>query len=437
MANKQKVIDFLHNNKFEQINCNKFVKDLLEDMKNGLSAKSLSDPSIADEPMLVASSKIPHSLPSNSSTIVIDAGGTNFRSCLVTIKEAGQIEISHLQKTSMPATKTELSKKEFYDAIAQNLEHLKNLSTNIGFCFSYAMEITPDNDGKVLKFSKEIKAPEVIGTLVGHELKLALKDHGWNDINKIILLNDTMASLLSGIIYSNGKKEYSSYIGFILGTGLNNAYIENEPIEKLLPSDSSSEHIIVCEGGMYGKLPQSNFDVSVDKNSTGPGTSKLEKMCSGAYLGPIAYYAIKQACEEQLFSSQFSHTFKQLDNVMAVDIDEFLNNPNDSFTKLGSLINNSDDCEILEYILETIIKRTADIVACILTASILKSGKGKQKELPICIVGNGSTFWKAHGLFDSIKEKMNELLTDDWLRYYEIIKIDNDIVLGTSTAAFI
>ena len=55
----------------------------------------------------------PAESPKNESVIVIDAGGTNFRSCLVTFDAEGNPEISELEKTSMPGIERELSKKEF------------------------------------------------------------------------------------------------------------------------------------------------------------------------------------------------------------------------------------------------------------------------------------------------------------------------------------
>ena len=43
--------------------------------------------------------------------------------------------------------------------------------TAIGFCFSYAAEMTPDKDGKLLYFTKEIKARGVVGELIGANLR--------------------------------------------------------------------------------------------------------------------------------------------------------------------------------------------------------------------------------------------------------------------------
>ena len=124
----------------------------------------------------------------------------------------------------MPGLERELSKAEFFDAIADKIEYLKNRADRIGFCFSYSMIITREGDGIPNSLSKEIKASEVVGVPVGATLRQVLEKRGWNTISHIALLNDTVAALLAGAAGNNGT--YSSYIGFILGTGMNGAYIQ-------------------------------------------------------------------------------------------------------------------------------------------------------------------------------------------------------------------
>ena len=155
------------------------TRAMLADMESGLEKdpsglpleKAGMEPSLE---MIPTWTKLPDSVPQNEPVIVIDAGGTNFRSCLVKFDSKGNPEITNLEKCGMPGIKKELSKEEFFDAIAENLDHLKNMSSRIGFCFSYAMKITKDGDGQVISFSKEIKAKEVIGSLVGNSTAVLL-----------------------------------------------------------------------------------------------------------------------------------------------------------------------------------------------------------------------------------------------------------------------
>lgn len=77
----------------------------------------------------------------------------------------------------MPASGGEtLGKSEFYDSIAQSIAPLCDEGGDVGFCFSYPVDMESNLDGKVKSFSKEVKAPQVIGTYVGAETLAALKN---------------------------------------------------------------------------------------------------------------------------------------------------------------------------------------------------------------------------------------------------------------------
>ena len=193
---------------------------ILDDMRKGLKKEP------ADQDMIRTFCNPPENSACGKSVIVIDAGGTNFRSCLVTFDENGNPQISEMEKTKMPGVEKELSREEFFQQFATNLEHLKNKADRIGFCFSYPMEIKENGDCVLLGFSKEVKAPEVVGSAVGKCLKEELEKNGWNSIKRITLCNDTVAALLAGAACAIEGDRFSSYIGYILGTGMNAAYLQ-------------------------------------------------------------------------------------------------------------------------------------------------------------------------------------------------------------------
>ena len=118
------------------------IDALLYDMQLGLDCPQDSLPH-ASQQMIPTWTNPPDRVPKNETVIVIDAGGTNFRSCSVRFDNEGRPSIENLERRSMPGIEREYSKKEFFDTIASYLEHLKGKSAKIGFCFSYAMKITP------------------------------------------------------------------------------------------------------------------------------------------------------------------------------------------------------------------------------------------------------------------------------------------------------
>ena len=407
MKTQNKVLDFLSSHNFSSTVADNLHNKILADMERGLKAGG------SDQAMIKAGSALVDEIAEGENAIVIDAGGTNFRSCLVT-KTADGLEISDFQKTLMPAIDRELSRQEFYKAIADNISRLKDRSNKISFCFSYAMAITEDGDGKIIRFSKEVKAPEAVGTYLGKELLQELKIQGWTKIKKINVLNDTTALLLS-----TSSLNCKSRIAFILGTGMNSAFVYKK-------------RIIVTECGMFSNLLQSDFDKTICNKTNQPKQSLLEKMSSGAYLGDLAYEIISQSCKERLFSKDFINTFNNLRHLSTADFDGIYNSEKE--TRLSALILNgsSEDADLLREIISAIIERSAYLTAEAIYAAILMADE-ENDEFPVCIACNGSTFWKTPMLKEKAENRLKKLFSAP----FEMVKIDDDIIKGSFAAAFI
>ncbi len=421
MNPKLTVFNFFNKHNFSLDVADRLHEKLLSDMRKGLATED------ADQAMIKAGLAFPPEIKEGESVIVIDAGGTNFRSCLVTKRKGcKEIEISDFQKTSMPAIDRSLSKNEFYKAIANNISRLKNKAEKISFCFSYAMDITEDGDGKIIRFSKEIKAQDAVGSYIGKELLSELKKQGWTSIKKINVLNDTAALLLSSYVDENQK--WGGRMAFILGTGMNSAYI-------------SQGRIIVTECGMFSQLPQSDFDITVCSKTSQPNQSLLEKMTSGAYMGEIAFVMIKTACKEGLFSESFVNEINKLSFISTADFDEVLidkkQTENKNKTMPSHLMSalekgSEEDLQLLREFLISIINRSANLTAESIYAAA-KSTDTENESAPICINCNGSTFWKTPLLKEKAENRLKRLLSAD----FEIMKIEDDITKGSFAAAFI
>ena len=379
----------------------------------------------------------PDNPPKNERVIVIDAGGTNFRSSLVTFDANGNPTISDFKKTVMPGVAKELSKAEFFDAIADNIDYLKNKADRIGFCFSYSMTITKDGDGIPNSLSKEIKAKEVEGIPVGAALRAVLESRGWNKIRHIALLNDTVAALLAGAA-GNGGKRYSSYIGFILGTGMNGAYIQP-------PLGGEERQIVVCENGKFGSFARSDFDAALDQKSQHPGEYMLEKCCSGGYLGPLGLVVLKAAAEDGIVSSGCAAALRGLNGLTLIELDGFLHEHGTedgrfnkaSFVEKSSNViaaccKSADDAQVLFEILDALLERCAGYAASILASCLIQGGEGKTD--PVCVLCNGTTFFKTYRLRERIESYLSRYA--DGIRY-EIASKEDDITIGTATAGLV
>lgn len=415
----------------QNVDVDDVAQAILYDMDQGLHGQK------ADQDMIRNWALPPEKKPCNKTVIVIDAGGTNFRSCLVTFDQNGIPSISDLEKTKMPGVERELSKKEFFDQFAANLEHLKDKADCIGFCFSYPVEITNDGDGILIGFSKEVKAPEVVGSKIGASLADALVEHGWKRPKSVMLLNDTVAALLAGAANPTSGNVYSSYVGFILGTGLNAAYIQ-PALPEVKGFDKAD--IINCEVGKFCKIARSDFDREFDAISAKPGTFFLEKSCSGAYMGPISYQALKAAANEGFVSPKLAAELLKLSTLTLIEVDGFLRAPYNKETTLGALLadyGTQDDYSFVFEVLDAVVNRSARFAAAILVAAVLKTDQGYDRTRPVCIVCNGTTFYKTYRTNGRVKACLEESLTKKRGLAWHAVQIENDITLGAAIGGLI
>ena len=418
--------DFLkrHGLRAEDVDSDKVLDFFSSEMKRGLEGK---ESSLA---MIATYTEAGNDIPDGESVIVMDAGGTNFRTCLVTFND-GVAEISDFQKVGMPGAKKEVTKKEFFSILADNIERFMGKSKKIGFCFSYAAEITPDHDGIPLMFSKEIKAPEVIGKRIGKELLAELSNRGYDTEGMTVsVVNDTVATLLAAKAAYKG--DASTYIGFILGTGTNTAYVErNSNIKKLTLSEGSQ--IINVESGCL-KLELSEIDAEFMKTTKDSNAYHLEKKISGAYLGPFALFVLKKAAKEGVFSSQSAENISEMNDLETKDVGGFLREAGDFSNPLSFFSANKEDAKNAYVIMRSIVERSGKLTALNLTAAVIASGEGEDPRRPVVINADGTTFYKTCFLEDYVKEYLDQILWKKEGKVCQIVSIDNSPTIGAAIA---
>ena len=365
--------------------------------------------------------------------IVLDAGGTNFRTCLVTFDENRKPVISDFQKTGMPGVKEEVSAKQFFSILADNVERLIDKSDKIGFCFSYAAEILENHDGVPLMFSKEIKAPEVIGMRIGENLLAELSRRGY-DVSKkrVSIVNDTVATLLAA------KAEYpenaSAYIGFILGTGTNTAYSELNCNIAKIGKNNNDKQIINVESGCL-KLELGDLDHAYMQTTKEPNLYHLEKKISGAYLGGFAALVIDKAIEEGVLSDEFAKRYSEIERLNTTRMSHYLEMPhNMDYDLVRCVDGQEDDAKALYKIIKAIIERAGKLTAINLTAAVLASGEGDNPRLPVIINADGTTFYKTAFLEFYTREYLDLILEKQYGRYFEIINVDSSPTIGAAIA---
>lgn len=431
---KDAVTNFLRKYKmyFEDIDIHKYVDLFLEEMRRGLAGEGSS------LKMFPSFIQFRNRILTNRPVIVLDAGGTNFRSAVIVFNDKNQPVIRNFKQSYMPGLKSEVSKDEFFRMIVENIKDIIDESDNIGFVFSYPIEVYPNRDGKLGSFTKEIKAKEVEGEFIGENLRTAIKKQGFKGDKKIVMLNDAVASLLSGVSAFQNRN-FESFIGFILGTGSNASYIEKnsnikkKSIEGLYADDYQ---IINIESGNFSKGPMGEIDLKFDSRTSNPDLNRYEKMFSGAYLGGLATEAVRFALADGLFSDAFSEKFNNSIILESSDIDDFLFYPPKKSARLIDLIKGigTRDLVILYYIFDDLIERASIFASIILTSAIIKSAKGNNPCNPICITAEGSSYYMMKNFQARIECYMRNILSQRGNYYYEINKVDNAILLGAAAA---
>ena len=87
-------------------------------------------------------------IPEGSKAAVLDAGGMNFRSAIVSIPPT----VEDKKYQPMPGAKSDVSEDEFYGAFAAELKRVAPKATvrKYGWCFSYNCDATPQLDAKLI-----------------------------------------------------------------------------------------------------------------------------------------------------------------------------------------------------------------------------------------------------------------------------------------------
>ncbi|MCF7915918.1 MAG: hexokinase [Spirochaetaceae bacterium] len=430
--------EFMHDRSMtaDQVDMDQSVRTFLSEMEKGLTG---SDSSLHMIPTYLNSQG---DLPLNTPVIVLDAGGTNFRVAQVQFTSEGKALIEKFQKYPMPGSQGYISKEEFFDTIVGYMRDvLDSWSSDsppyIGFCFSYPTEITPEKDGKLLHFSKEINAHEVEGQMIGANLNQALTRHGYSLPAGMVLLNDTVATLLAGKSAS-AEHPYSAFIGFILGTGTNSAYVEqNKNIGKLPQKLASATQIINMESGALNVISGGSIDENFDQTTKRPGFYRFEKMISGAYLGPLGSRVLEEAIDAGLFSPDTAAEIKAMLPLDTVIMDRFLHNPYSRDNPLAQACSHSADRSICFCLLDTVIERAAKMAAVNLSATILKGDAGTDPACPVAVCADGTTFFKTKDLMFRTRYYLKQYLEGRHGRYIEILHHDDAPIIGAAVAALL
>jgi len=250
--------------------------------------------------------------------LAVDLGGTNLRVCSVKLLGESNFNLTY-SKAAIPKDLmvTDSSQKLFRFIAQQIAEFMKKHHEDhyetgprrrekggggedagvenifhLGFTFSFPVHQQGINKGKLIRWTKGFDIPDAIGKDVCAELQAAIDELDL-PIKVAALVNDTVGTLMARSYSSPGKS--GAVLGAIFGTGTNGAYVEKlANVKKPMEGDydeSTGNMVVNTEWGSFDNqlnvLPNTQYDVDLDKESVNPGIQMFEKRVSGMFLGEI------------------------------------------------------------------------------------------------------------------------------------------------------
>ena len=230
--------------------------------------------------------------------LALDFGGTNVRVLRVRLLGNGKYEV--VRKVAKPLVVPGLydfvgkgsKAADLFDFLAGLIDEAidgdKTKKYRLGHTFSFPSEQQALCDAKLIVWTKEFATEGVEGQYVNKLLKAALYRQGFDNVEPVALINDTIAVLLAAA-YEYGD----TYIGSIYATGHNTCYRET------FAESAAPPMVLNLESGGFRRLIPGKYDIALDAASEKPGQQRLEKMVSGRYLGELFALALADLLGEE------------------------------------------------------------------------------------------------------------------------------------------
>ncbi|KAI1819505.1 glucokinase [Xylaria intraflava] len=298
-------------------NVNEGVQEFLRQMNEGLHKDGTS---ISQIPTYVTG--VPNGTEKGL-YMAVDLGGTNFRVCSVHLNGDATFDLTCNKVVIPKELMVARTAKELFSFLAKQIElflkthHEEHFEAHVrrrrnskaptgyedenifqlGFTFSFPVQQSGINKGALMRWTKGFDIPDAIGkdvcALLQDEIDLLHLP-----VKVAALVNDTVGTLMARSYESPGKT--ATLLGAIFGTGTNGAYVEKiTNIHKSIDGEydkSTGEMVINTEWGSFDNqlntLPNTPYDIKLDRESVNPGMQMFEKRVSGMFLGEIVRLAL-------------------------------------------------------------------------------------------------------------------------------------------------
>ncbi|KAK1589354.1 hypothetical protein Q3G72_033115 [Acer saccharum] len=252
---------------------------------------------------------------------------------------------------------------------------------------------------------------DAVGKAFILDINQALEKHGVN-MHVYALVDDCIGNLAGGRYYNK-----DGVAAVTLGMGTNAAYVESsQSVPKWQgPSPKSGEMVISLEWGNFSSshLPVTEFDASIDAESSNPGSRIFEKMVSGMYLGEIVRRVLlKMAQQTALFGDvppklMVPYLLRSPDMAaMHQDTSEDHEVVNEKLQEIFGITNSTPMVrEIVAEVCDIVAERGARLVGAGIVGIIKKLGRIENKKSVVIVEG---------GLYEHYRVFRNYLHSSVW-----------------------
>lgn len=372
---------------------------------------------------------------SQEDILVVDAGGTHFRRAMVHFTTRGP-RIEHLTTLDMPGAKEPLDREAFFQDIAQKIApYVEQFHPHrLGFCFSYPVEITPERDGRLIAFTKELQVRDAEGALLGRELTQRLPGS-----MHITVLNDATAALLGAVAVGREENRLHS-VGLILGTGMNSSYVEangniaKDPSLRVMKGWTA----VNLESGGYDKIQRGTADLRLDQKTANPGKQRMEKMMSGAYLGSLFQETVRLAEEEGHLPQGRLEKLLGTRPLTTRELTQFAQGSPDEEDPLHILDRNlsSDESEFLHALAKGLLRRAAKLAVINVLGIAMKIKKIRPDLSTVPLVLEGSTFYGSAHIQHYLDAYLNQIHLRTGI-HIQRIQMEHSVLIGAASAALV
>lgn len=435
LKKKQKVIKALSDSKLliSDKDRDKYVAAFVTELKGGLAGRKSS------LKLLPSFVKFASKITSRDKIAVIECGQVTLSKG--SFQQNGEkYNVQEVMGYPMPGLGKETSMEYFYKQIIFNARDVLRSTNKIGLCFRHPIEANAKGDGKLLKWAREsINVSELVGKFIGEEFKKYLKEEFEREY-KIIVLNDTVATLIAGL-GETWDKEFEDFIGLVHSRGYNLAYIEDGRELKGILADTKylkSQMVLNTQAGGFSKVENSLVDKEVHallgKMSVGEFSQKVNSECL-----PLALKVIAKEFSGKLLSPKISKRLLEMEDLDLEQMEAFIrcglksNSEIASFFRFATL----DDAVNLGIIIDQILERAARLVAIQISGILKYKNIGHNVLQPVGIIVEGEFFDLVRDFEDRVRCEIFQYFGKSDPRFIRFLNVPNATLLGTGIAAAI